>query len=368
MPGFCRRWAARRAGRRRAGNQQDERDNEKYTKKPPNKLDASATAVRVFHIISASCVWASLALLLHSITPGALGDHSRPIPTRHIRNLSHGALLYPSGVLVFLAIFRRLKKSAAWRVFAVGTVLGDLLMMGLAIAMITVLSAVGLPAGCRVLKANFHGVGQIFASYSHAFFGLGAEENVEDLGLLCTLPNIVYTLTVLSIFSHTVSIVLTILQFQRNLSLRTSEPRTHAGHVEEAIPTMLYDRASTQHQSSTPSPPPSPPPRGYIESTISTVYQQLTDNDISTRTAASTLPARLSNPVPQYSPPRSNWENPTRNDPPAEVFSNPPDWRSSQETTSSFNPDLYLVSDGFRPLPEPPAYTSRPSSLYDGRA
>ena len=55
--------------------------------------------------------------------------------------------------------------------------------------------------------------------------------------------------------------------------------------------------------------------------------------------------------------------------------------RLSQETTSSFNPDSYLVSDGFRPTTQlpgysrppsyrshrtgPPSYSSRPSSLHN---
>jgi hypothetical protein len=37
--------------------------------------------------------------------------------------------------------------------------------------------------------------------------------------------------------------------------------------------------------------------------------------------------------------------------------------RVSQETTSSLDPDSYLVSDGFRRPEDPPAYSSRPGSL-----
>lgn len=36
--------------------------------------------------------------------------------------------------------------------------------------------------------------------------------------------------------------------------------------------------------------------------------------------------------------------------------------RFSQDTTSVFDFDLYLVSDGFRPAAGPPAYSSRPPS------
>jgi hypothetical protein len=37
--------------------------------------------------------------------------------------------------------------------------------------------------------------------------------------------------------------------------------------------------------------------------------------------------------------------------------------RTSYETSSSLNPDRYIVSDGFRPPEEPPVYSSRPGSI-----
>ncbi len=45
--------------------------------------------------------------------------------------------------------------------------------------------------------------------------------------------------------------------------------------------------------------------------------------------------------------------------------------RSSQETTSSLSSiasaDMPLVTDGFRPADEPPAYASRPGSLHSAK-
>lgn len=164
-------------------------------------------------------------------------------------------------------------------------------------------------------------------------------------------------------FSHTLSIVLTVLQYQQNQALRKSEGTGFAGHVEEAVPEAVYSRAHAQV-------PPLVPQlaRQETEQRLSEVYRQLTDNIAGARFQA---PASSRAPElnQQYPGARYHWESQNRAavSAPTEEFTNPPGWRSSQETTSSFNPDLYLVSDGFRPLPSPPAYTSRPSSLFDIR-
>ena len=175
--------------------------------------------------------------------------------------------------------------------------------------------------------------------------------------------NCIGLLLMIHSFSHTLSIVLTTLQFQRNSVQRDTETMGYTGHVEEAVPEAIYIRANDRVQ------PPAPPvPRGYTQQTLSAASQQLVDSIAGPRIQAS-APTRLSNPNQHYSQASLNWQNPgpIPGNPPAELFTNPPGWRSSQETTSSFNPDLYLVSDGFRPLPSPPAYTSRPSSLFNAR-
>jgi len=174
------------------------------------------------------------------------------------------------------------------------------------------------------------------------------------------LNNYIGLLLMIHSFSHTLSIVLTTLQFQRNSAQRDTETRGYTGHVEEAVPEAIYNRANNRA--------PPPVPRGYTQQTLSAASQQLVDSIAGPRIQAS-APTRLSNPNQHYSQASLNWQNPGSipGNPPAELFTNPPGWRSSQETTSSFNPDLYLVSDGFRPLPSPPAYTSRPSSLFNAR-
>ena len=50
--------------------------------------------------------------------------------------------------------------------------------------------------------------------------------------------------------------------------------------------------------------------------------------------------------------------------PPMEIVTVNP--RLSMETTST-DPEIYLVTDGFRPE-DPPEYSSRPSSLYNGES
>lgn len=165
-------------------------------------------------------------------------------------------------------------------------------------------------------------------------------------------------------FSHTLSIVLTVLQYQRNQAQRKNESTGFAGHVEEAVPEAVYNRAHIRVQH----PLVSQAAHQHTEHRFGEVHQQIT-NDIPSPRFQTPAPTRPSAMNQQYPGARYHWENQSRANtaPPTEEFTNPPGWRSSQETTSSFNPDLYLVSDGFRPLPSPPAYTSRPSSLFDIR-
>ncbi|KAM7197390.1 hypothetical protein V8F33_005611 [Rhypophila sp. PSN 637] len=358
---LARRLRARRASTRNGSGQQD--INEKQTPQRRNRLNISAAVLRLLQCLSAWSVYATLSVLFQSLTSGApFGDDSSRAPPAFIRKLTSSDVLYHCSVLVFIGLLRRAKTSVTWRVFAVGTILLDLVMMLFAITDISVMSVIALATSCQAStsKHSFgtHDLRQLVTDYSRSVFGdHGNSGTGEKMEFLCTVPRVVYVLSIISIFSHTLSIVLTVLQFQQNKAQRKAKTMGFAGHVEEAIPEVIYNRANIRVQ------PLMPQPVQQAE-----MYQQR-PNHVADPRFQIPAPTRPSDLHQQYPGARYHWENQSRAtaNPPTEEFTNPPGWRSSQETTSSFNPDLYLVSDGFRPLPSPPAYTSRPSSLFDIR-
>ncbi|KAK4219798.1 hypothetical protein QBC37DRAFT_367407 [Rhypophila decipiens] len=358
---LARRLRARRASSRNGSGQQD--INEKQTPQRRNQVNISAAVLRLLQCLSAWSVYATLSVLFQSLTSGApFGDDSSRAPPAYIRKLTSSDVLYHCSVLVFIGLLRRAKTSVTWRVFAVGTILLDLVMMLFAITNISVMSVIALATSCQASTSK-HSFGtldlrQLVTDYSRSVFGgHGNSGTAEKMEFLCTVPRVVYVLSIISIFSHTLSIVLTVLQFQQNKAQRKAETMGFAGHVEEAVPEVIYNRPNIQVQ------PLMPQPVQQAE-----MYQQR-PNHVADPRFQTPAPTRPSDLHQQYPGARYHWENPSRAtaNPPTEEFTNPPGWRSSQETTSSFNPDLYLVSDGFRPLPSPPAYTSRPSSLFDIR-
>lgn len=91
---LARRWRARRASQ----NRHDEQDiNEKQTnKRRCNRLDVSATVVRVLQCLLAWSAYASLALIFQSFTPeGASDDQSRQVPPKYIRKLVRDTQIPP---------------------------------------------------------------------------------------------------------------------------------------------------------------------------------------------------------------------------------------------------------------------------------
>lgn len=139
------------------------------------------------------------------------------------------------------------------------------------------------------------------------------------------------------------SIIFTGLQLWRyRRTLGTIEAGPHPGHVVETLPQHTYRPVMAQVQR----PPVAPPPRRETQ-------------------AGPSNPSRSTAPAP--APAVESPEEPKYANMPDGIIASMAVGRSSQETTSSFNPDLYLISDGFRgPDEQPPAYTSRPSSLYGG--
>jgi len=139
-------------------------------------------------------------------------------------------------------------------------------------------------------------------------------------------------------FSYTFSVLFTGMQLQR--TKLSDEQSTCLGHIEEAIPDRPQRGRSPDFQYHH-----SLPPRISSDAAPTQVYAVMVPQSTPT-------PRRpTSEDLPRY----ASMEEP---------FSMPRG-RISQETTSSFNPDLYLVSDGFRPQPEPPNY-SRPPSYRSG--
>lgn len=128
------------------------------------------------------------------------------------------------------------------------------------------------------------------------------------------------------------------MQLQRNKL--PDEQSTYLGHIEEAIPERPQRTRSPDFQYHH-----NLPPRISSDAAPTQVYPVMPTQSLPApgRPASEDLPRYASMDEP-FSMPRG---------------------RLSQETTASFNPDLYLVSDGFRPQPELPNY-SRPPSYRSG--
>lgn len=192
--------------------------------------------------------------------------------------------------------------------------------------------------------------------YSTIRFGPGTRNNVGELDRFCHLPRMVYSLCVISIFSYTLSILLTALQLQRcQLSKPADENSLPAGHVEAVVPDL------------TPQPAQPPSPR---HSAVATDWIDTTGQPPNEFIPLSPITSLDSSPD---APPSSSTTS-TPTPPVSDVFGRPSthsersdsiSWRTSQDTaTSIFDPEHYLVSDGFRPPAQPPTYSSRPPSLY----
>ncbi|KAK3349899.1 hypothetical protein B0T25DRAFT_519997 [Lasiosphaeria hispida] len=332
-----------------AASHNDSECNEKQTGSPRHWLSTFATILRVWQWISSATIYASFIYLYFE----QFANYGLPeqIRTRAIENLSYAALAYHTPILMILILHRsKSKETRGWRFFAATTVIGDLFMMGLSISKMSILSAAGVLADCpgpnvtNYFKSN--DLVRNSVNFASVRFGLGGQVVEDGLDLTCFTPKLVYLLSIIAIFSYTFSILLTGLQWQRYQA--TQDHSTHPGHVELAIP------ESIQHMQH-----------------IQVHHVQVPDPRLS-----------FSGPPPQPQAPRPQEAPRYPQQPPRTSFEAAlvPGGRMSFETISSFNADLYLVSDGFRPEPEiptyssgppsyasrPPSYSSRPSSLCDG--
>lgn len=167
-------------------------------------------------------------------------------PTHPHRVQAAITLSYHAEVIGFVAlnfIYKWVKKgSVAWRVLLSITVIGDLLVMGLAIALITQLSATGPPSACLGSYEGFtcgcysgvvdcrllmfspvHDLLELCQSYIRMVMGTNIEQHDTVPNFVCGLPSALYVLAISTIFSHTFSLVLTALQIQRDSWTRASK-------------------------------------------------------------------------------------------------------------------------------------------------
>ena len=140
---------------------------EKTPRRTFNGLGFCLSALRVWQWSSSCLVYASFGLLYNYIVHNRLGENSRmkgvqilvcePESYRYL--ICDGAndpfqglmaLVYSTLVICFVHIFKSMNKSS-WRVFAIISVPGDIMIMALFLAKITLLSVAGLPATCRGL-------------------------------------------------------------------------------------------------------------------------------------------------------------------------------------------------------------------------
>ncbi|KAK0707402.1 hypothetical protein B0H67DRAFT_556103 [Lasiosphaeris hirsuta] len=326
-----RRMASRFGNRNTTDSLDDGEHNEKRASSRRHWLNTFATILRVWQWISSATIYASFIYL--SFEQFANYGLPEQIRTRAIENLSYAALAYHTPILMIL-ILRRSKsnESRGWRFFAATTLVGDMFMMGLSISKMSILSAAGVLADCpgpnvtNYFKSN--DLVRNSVNFASVRFGLGGQVVDDGLDLTCFTPKLVYLLSIIAIFSYTFSILLTGLQWQRYQA--TQDHGTHPGHVELAIPESVRHM---QH--------------------IQVHHVQVPDPRLSLSGP---------HPLPQDLQPQEAPQYPQQ--PPHTSFEAVPasGGRMSFETTSSFNPDIYLVSDGFRPEPDIPTYSSRPPS------
>ncbi|KAH7629936.1 hypothetical protein B0T09DRAFT_139433 [Sordaria sp. MPI-SDFR-AT-0083] len=159
-----------------------------------------------------------------------LNDHiSEPAGTRLLQRLAAITLSYHAEIIGFAAlnfIYKWVKKgSVAWRILLSITVVGDLFVIGLAIALITQLSATGPPSACLSSYEGFtfHDLLQLGQTYIRKVLGTEADQHDQMPNFVCGLPNALNILAITTIFSHTFSLVLTGLQVQRDSWTRASK-------------------------------------------------------------------------------------------------------------------------------------------------
>ncbi|KUI53543.1 hypothetical protein VP1G_00937 [Cytospora mali] len=360
-----------------------------------NAVGFCLTAIRIWQWSSSFFVYASFSLLYEHIQRNRLGENDR---MKEIQVLGLVSLVYSTTVVCCVHILKTLD-IRIWRVFAIMSLPGDLTIMGICLAKITILSFSGLPADCHGLtRDNYDGndlVRQPADGFTTIRFGSWSHDLTGELDELCTFPQTVYGLSVAAIFSYTFSILLTVLYLQQHepeLFEREKAIQRLASYDEESAsqtaattalrdlhrhlkgPSILLERPSVVphlpttagsqianlngHNDSIPS---SRTPSFTTSPTQSVSAQACSTWDATTQASdADSIHSGISLPdsasiisggsLPPPPVPGSSAHQPQR--------------RWSNSTNSSYNANAFIVTDGFRPGNEPPLYSSRPGSLY----
>ncbi|KUI70018.1 hypothetical protein VM1G_05484 [Cytospora mali] len=383
-----------------------------------NAVGFCLTAIRIWQWSSSFFVYASFSLLYEHIQRNRLGENDR---MKEIQVLGLITLVYSTIVVCCVHILKTLD-IRIWRVFAIMSLPGDLTIMGICLAKITILSFSGLPADCHGLtRDNYDGndlVRQPADGFTTIRFGSWSHDLSGELDELCTFPQTVYGLSVAAIFSYTFSILLTVLYLQQNepelFEREKAIQRLAASYDEESASQNMHP-ASMTHASSRPpslfgsshySPSRSPsPPQGSIHSSRTSIrsaapsyHSRIPDRQsgwtqvgLRGENPSSSTPSSTTSPTQSVSAQTcSTWDATTLASdadsihsgislpdsasivsggslPPPPVpgsSAHQPQRRWSSSTNSSYNANAFIVTDGFRPGNEPPSYSSRPGSLY----
>lgn len=320
-------------------------NSEKPAEKPCNFLNACLHLLRLFQWASCFYVYVSLALLFQY----TLIRDSR---VRSIQTLIFITLTYSTFVtlcILLLANIKRLRVSS-WHVFAVCSILGDLVMLCLFIAKLAIFSIRYFECSLATRTTTSSHEYAFMRRTGEKLFALLGGSNIAGMSGIpsqCYFPFGVYGISIAIILSCVLSMIFTMIQLRRHWrAMSTVGAGPHPGHVEQAIRSTLPRSEMTTWQSSS----------------MPQVLPSIERHGSNTQIAGS---SGASDEDPKYA-----------NMPMGIVAGMVIARRMSQETTSSFNPDLYLVSDGFRPDDPPgyssrppslgpPQYTSRPTSMYD---
>lgn len=289
-------------------------------RKPQRWLVILGATNRVWQFLSAIAFAAAFMTLFDDEIDNARGRH---VATEAIEYLAYPAVLFSFSILLVVALSRK-RPSHSDGQFSLIAIFLDSFMIWLASCKLSILHSDEALASCRP-KATAPYVKSMLnngAAYAYTRFGWGKAVEPETIDLHCCLPKIVAVLICLVILSYSVSIFLSALFLLRGREAPISD--SLPGYIEEAIPVS----ASHGRPSSTP----------RVSLTAS-------------RHSSSPRPS-MAEEEPKY----TNLED--------VPF---PQGRLSQETTSSYNPDHYLVSDGFRPTAQLPGYSSRPPSYRSNR-
>lgn len=372
------------------------------------------TAIRIWQWSSAFFAYASFSFLYDHIQKNHLGENGR---MRGVQVLGLVSLAYSTLVVCCVHVFKTLGLRT-WRISAIMSVPADLTIMGINLAKITILSYSGLPADCHGLtRDNYDGndlVRQPADGFTTIRFGSLTNQVSGELDGLCTFPRTVYGLSVVAIFSYTFSILLSVLYLQQHETSPAvdSEKLSHGIEHDDQRP-ILSRRSSIALPSSRPSSllsrshysasrSPSP---GSIRSAAPSYHSRapnrqshwvqvsLQDDTPNTSSTGSSSRSRSVSSTTRVSR-CSSWDVTTlasNSDadsirsgislpdtdsvisggslppPPLPGSSSQPPRRWSTSTSSSFNANAFIVTDGFRPggsQNHPPEYSSRPGSLY----